>query len=274
MKLLLSILCCSFLLNITAQTISRSTISPAHSGRFASFDGTKIYYEVYGKGNPVVLLHGFMNTGNTLKNLPLFNALLQSGYQLIVPDLRGNGKSDKPHNRDAYLHDAEAKDIMRLMDALKIKKYTVFGYSRGAIIASRLLILDNNAQNGIMGGMGAAFTDPNWPRRIMFYHALIGDSVPELKEVVAYVKKSGLDQLSLAFQQYGQPSTSKEEFSQLKKPVLVICGNEDSADGKGSELAALIPNAIFETVPGNHTQAWQSPEFSQKIIGFLKQNSH
>ena len=49
--------------------------------------------------------------------------------------------------------------------------------------------------------MGAEFTNPEWPRRIMFYSALMGEDVPELKSMVEYVQKSGLDQLALAYQQ-------------------------------------------------------------------------
>ena len=135
-------------------------------------------------------------------------------------DLRGNGKSDKPHISGAYENDAQAKDIMGIVTELGIKKYDVTGYSRGSIIATRLLVLDNRVHKTIHGGMGAEFTNPEWPRRIMFYRALMGDSVPELKAMIQNVQKSGLDQLALAYQQKEQPSTSKEALRKVKKNVL------------------------------------------------------
>ncbi|MGI8951589.1 MAG: alpha/beta fold hydrolase [Chitinophagaceae bacterium] len=237
---------------------------------FISFDSTKIYYEVKGNGEAVLLVHGFIVNGESWKKTSLYNDLLNAGFKVITLDMRGNGKSDKPHNAEAYANDAEARDIMGLISLLRIKKYSVIGYSRGSIITSRLLVLDSRVNKAVMGGMGADFTNPNWPRRQMFYRALIGDSVKELEGMVKYVQSSGLDQLALAYLQKEQPSTSKEELSKLTKPVLIICGTEDTDNGSAKELAQLIPNADFAQVPGDHNHAAGTKEFSDKVILFLK----
>jgi len=247
---------------------------PINSGYYTSFDGTKIYYEVRGKGKPVLLVHGFIVNSNSWKGTALYKDLLQQGYKTILLDMRGNGKSDKPHEAASYANDAEAKDIIGLMDFLKIKKYDVVGYSRGSIIASRLLLLDKKIKKAVIGGMGTAFTNPEWPRRIMFYHALIGDSVPELKGVVDYVKKQGLDQLALAYLQKEQPSTSKEALGKIKHPVLVICGEQDEDVNPAKELSLIFQNARFETVPGDHNHAASTPEFSKSVINFFKNSNN
>ena len=174
---------------------------------FKSFDSTKIYYEVRGTGEPVVLVHGFIVNGQSWKRTELYKDLIAGGHKVIILDQRGNGFSDKPHEPEAYENDAEAKDIMALMKLLGIKKYSAVGYSRGAIIVSRLLVLDKTIKKGVMGGMGAEFTNPEWPRRIMFYKALSGEPVPELETMVQNVKKQGLDQQALANLQKAQPST-------------------------------------------------------------------
>ena len=57
-------------------------------------------------------MHGFIVNSNSWKHAALFDSLLANGYKVILIDLRGNGKSDKPHNDEAYANDAEAKDIM------------------------------------------------------------------------------------------------------------------------------------------------------------------
>jgi hypothetical protein len=63
--------------------------------------------------------------------------------------------------------------------------------------------MDSRIKKAVLGGMGADFTDPEWPRRKMFYRALMGESVPELEGAVKRVKENGLDQLALAYLQKG-----------------------------------------------------------------------
>ena len=238
---------------------------------FKSFDGTKIYYEVKGSGHPVLLVHGFIVDGESWKRTHLYDDLLKAGYKVITLDMRGNGKSDKPHNPEAYENDAETKDIIGLLDHLKIKKYLVVGYSRGSIIVSRLLVMDPRVEKAVIGGMGADFTNPEWPRRLMFYHALRGDSVPELAAMIKNVKNNpALDQTALMYLQKFQPSTSKENLLSVKQPVLTISGTEDSDNGSSAELTDLIPNAKHVDVPGDHGHAVGTQEFSDAVLGFFK----
>ncbi|HEY5823326.1 MAG TPA: alpha/beta hydrolase, partial [Cyclobacteriaceae bacterium] len=91
---------------------------------FTSFDGTKLYYNVKGEGEPVVLVHGFISTSESWTRSPLHQDLINGGFKVIILDQRGNGKSDKPHELKFYENDAEAKDIMGLMKSLGIKKYS------------------------------------------------------------------------------------------------------------------------------------------------------
>jgi len=236
---------------------------------FSSFDGTRIAYQVKGKGEAVLLVHGFLNTGENWKKSTLYSDLLSSGYRVILLDQRGNGRSDKPHTPEAYANDAEAKDIIGLMKKLGIKKYNVVGYSRGSIITARLLVLDNHVKRAVLGGIGTGFTDPEWPRRKMFYRALMGDSVPELEQMVKNVKANGLDQLSLAYQQKEQPSTSKEQLAKVKQPVLMLCGDQDSDQQQARELATIFKNGSFGATPGDHGGAVRTKEFSQQVLAFL-----
>jgi len=197
--------------------------------------------------------------------------LQAKGLKVILIDLRGNGKSDKPHNEEAYMNDAEAKDIMLLLKHLHIKNYYAVGYSRGSIITARLLALDKNLQRGVLGGMGSDFTNPEWPRRIMFYHALAADTVPELHAMVQNVQKQGLDQQALALMQKYQPSTPKETLAKIKTPVLVIHGIEDADNGSADQLASIFPNAEKAVCPGDHNHASATPEFASAVINFLKE---
>ena len=242
----------------------------ADSGYFSSFDSTKIYYEVHGTGFPVLLVHGFIVNSNSWKHTSLFDSLLAAGNKVILVDLRGNGKSGKPHDESAYQYDAETKDIMLLMKHLNINQYDIIGYSRGSIISARLLVWDKHIRKAVLGGMGSDFTNPNWPRRIQFYQALMYDTVAALHSMVQYVQTSGLDQRALAYLQKYQPSTPKEVLAKIKTPVLVIHGDSDVDNGSANELAMIFPNGEISATPGDHNHAAQTPEFAAVIINFLR----
>ncbi|HEY9047506.1 MAG TPA: alpha/beta hydrolase [Ohtaekwangia sp.] len=253
--------CCGFSQQVTKDSVKF----------FTSFDGVKIHYEVQGFGEPVLLVHGFIVNGESWKRTALYNDLLVAGFKVITLDMRGNGLSDKPHTPEAYEKDAESRDIMGLLTRLGVKKYSVVGYSRGSIITARLLVLDAaRIDKAVLGGMGSDFTNPEWPRRIMFYKALMGEDVPELAGAVKYIKDTGLDQQALAYMQKGQPSTSVEALGAIKKPVLVLCGDRDEDNGSSETLASLIPGAIYKRVPGDHNNTARSQGFSDQVLAFLK----
>jgi pimeloyl-ACP methyl ester carboxylesterase len=255
-----------------AQVASR--VRPANPGAYyTSFDSTQIYYQLQGRGPAVILVHGFTSTLDSWKNTPLTQQLLAQGYQVVLLDLRGNGHSDKPASLAGYEHDAEARDIMGLATALGLGQYQLVGYSRGSIIAARLLELDPRVTAAVLGGMGEAFTNPKWPRRIAFYQALSGEKAsPELDGFVQSLPARGLDRQTLAWQQQAQPSTSAATLSRVRIPVLVISGVDDHDNGSAEALARLLPEARVKRVPGVHATTAQSAGFAQEVVLFLQQS--
>jgi pimeloyl-ACP methyl ester carboxylesterase len=96
-------------------------------------NGTGIAYEVTGEGTPVVLLHGFPDSGRLWRHqVPVLAA---AGYQVVVPDLRGAGGSDKPVEVDAYSIAALAGDVLGLLDHLGLERAHVVGHDWGAALA-------------------------------------------------------------------------------------------------------------------------------------------
>lgn len=240
-----------------------------------SFDGTQIHYDVTGEGKPVVLLHGFMGSGESWKRQPLRQQLVDAGFKVVTLDLRGNGRSDKPHTLPAYQNDAEARDVMALMKHLNLTTYDVVGYSRGSIIAARLLALAPQVRRAVLGGMGADFTDPNWPRRMAFAELFSGQAhnYPQFAGALDYARKSGADTLSLGLQQQAQPSTPKAVLNRVHQPVLVIAGDQDADNGRAEELAKLLPKGQLVTVPdANHNNTMAKPAFAEAVVKFLSTN--
>src|SRR5262252_5745257 len=96
-------------------------------------DGVGIEYEISGEGRPVVLLHGFPDSGRLWRHqVP---ALAAAGFQVVVPDLRGYGRSGKPEAVEAYSLMLLAGDVMAVMADLGIARAHVVGHDWGAALA-------------------------------------------------------------------------------------------------------------------------------------------
>jgi pimeloyl-ACP methyl ester carboxylesterase len=96
-------------------------------------DGVGIHYEVSGEGRPVVLLHGFPDTGRLWRHqVP---ALADAGFKVIVPDLRGYGRSDKPDSVEAYALPFLAGDVLGVLADTGESRAHVVGHDWGAAVA-------------------------------------------------------------------------------------------------------------------------------------------
>jgi len=101
---------------------------PESSGQ-APVNGVMIWYAVFGRGEPVILLHGGLANSNYWGNqVPA----LAKRYRVIVMDSRGHGRSTR--NAEPYGYDLMADDVLGLMDFLKIPKAAIVGWSDGAIL--------------------------------------------------------------------------------------------------------------------------------------------
>jgi pimeloyl-ACP methyl ester carboxylesterase len=96
----------------------------------ARVNNINLYYEVYGQGQPFVLILGL---GSNLSQYGRIIKYLSKSYMVLVVDNRGAGRSDKPHTK--YSMDQMADDIIGVMDKLKIKDAIVLGTSMGGRIA-------------------------------------------------------------------------------------------------------------------------------------------
>lgn len=256
--------------------VARGAAAADTAGRvYRAPDGVRVHYTDAGAGPAVVLLHGFLNDAASWRRTPLYEALLGAGFRVVAVDLRGNGGSDHPTTLAAYARDAEARDVAGVAGALGLTRYAVVGYSRGAIIASRVLVRDPRVRAAVLGGMGADFTNPAWPRRRAVYRLLAGlpvapDTAAQFAGMLRYADAQGLDRRVLALQQQAQPSTAPAELARVRRPVLVIAGDADREDGSAPALARLIPGAALATVPGDHGAALRSTAFADSVLAFLR----
>lgn len=97
-------------------------------GHMASVNGIEMYYETYGHGTPLILLHGFLHTASMWKP---YMAAFAEHYRVIAVDLRGHGRSTNPTRQ--FVHRQAALDVYALMGHLKIDRFKAIGFSSGGM---------------------------------------------------------------------------------------------------------------------------------------------
>ncbi|MDX1383446.1 MAG: alpha/beta fold hydrolase, partial [Thermoanaerobaculia bacterium] len=106
--------------------------------QFFDSDGVNIRYKVWGRGEPIVLVHGFTASIEANWELPGFIDALDDEFKIVALDARGHGRSDKPHEASAY-GDAMGDDVIRLLDHLGIEQAHIVGYSMGGFLTLDLV---------------------------------------------------------------------------------------------------------------------------------------
>jgi pimeloyl-ACP methyl ester carboxylesterase len=136
--------------------------------------GVGIEYEVTGSGPPVLLLHGFPDTGRLWRNqVP---ALVEAGYQVIVPDQRGYGRSDKPADVAAYGIPFLVGDMLGVLDDAGVEKARVVGHDWGAAVAWAMGSLVPDRVERLVAlsvGHPASFADAGFEQREKSWYMLL-----------------------------------------------------------------------------------------------------
>ena len=127
LRAIASIICMALSVALIA---SSSSFAQAPQSKFAEINGVKLHYLVAGKGDPVVLLHGFAETSHMWR--PLI-AKLSDKHTVIAPDLRGFGQSSAPEG--GYTKKAMAQDIHALVKSLKYDRIRLVGHDIGLMVA-------------------------------------------------------------------------------------------------------------------------------------------
>lgn len=256
--------------------------------QFFSSNGVNIRYIVVGKGEPVILVHGF--AGNLGMWRPLI-ADLSKDHETIALDCRGHGKSDKPHEPEQYGIEM-VNDITRLMDRLQIKKAHVIGYSMGGFIVIKMLVEhpDRFLTAVIGGSMGLQAEDLEEQASLTKYlqsgmslsEAVIAAAPPDAPPLSAEQREAlkrddpNHDTRALAAQRLGNKEliVNYESLKANKVPTLVIYGGNDNPERFDDlKKKKVLSNAEYEVIPGaGHAGAVQSPEFVKDIRAFLQEH--
>jgi pimeloyl-ACP methyl ester carboxylesterase len=235
----------------------------------AQVNGIRLWYAEFGRGAPVIMVHGGLANSNYWG---LQVAALAPHYHVIVLDSRGHGRSSRTDAPIGY--DLMSSDVIALMDRLHLRRAALVGWSDGAIIGLDIAI--------------------HHPERLTRLFAFAANSDPSgVKDVTkspvftAYIQRAADEyvQLSPTPQQFRafvtniehmwatEPHFTDHQLSHIKVPTWIVDGDHDEAIKREDtdHMAALIPGAGELILPDvSHFAFLQNPAmFNAALLDFL-----
>jgi pimeloyl-ACP methyl ester carboxylesterase len=256
----------------------------------AYFDsgGVQIRYSDRGEGEPIVLIHGGFGNADVWDELGFTSTLMDAGYRVVAFDMRGHGKSDKPHAPLQYGLEMSA-DVGRLLDHLDINRAHVCGYSMGAVVANnfrsthpeRLLTV-------VLGGGGVLSSESVFFRRHMEFADLIerGALEPVIRELLPpegpalteeeidaicqpLISGNDLQAISAILRAQNRVEPI-ENLRSNAVPTLALIGELDPNKRDVDTMAKYMSNLEVVVIRGaDHPFAMSNPTFLQALLKFL-----
>ncbi len=262
-------------------------------GKYFNSNGINIHYTDEGRGEAVILLHGFAANSNLNFRKPGIIKLLKKEFRVVAMDLRGHGLSDKPHDSSKYGIEM-VYDVIRLMDYLKIKKAHIVGYSMGGAITLKLAtIAPERMITASPLGMG-------WE---VATNSRLAKLLPDLQK--ALKKRKGINPLAENIGTHGRRvgflhtfmircvtkyfndryalsallskimdfKITEDELRNIPVPVLSIIGSNDPLKLGVDAMVGKVKNHKVVVIEGaNHITAVMSKKLKKNLINFLREN--
>lgn len=243
-------------------------------------DGVRLAWESAGEGAPVVLIHGFASSREqNWRSTGWIDRLVREGFRVVSFDCRGHGLSDKPHEPEAY-GPRMVDDIVSVMEAAKLPKADLIGYSMGAILSVGLLMEHpERVRRAVLAGLGSSYFKPSDPVRHPIAEALLVEDFESIADPVArrfraFTSQKGKDRVALAAcMRSARRKYTPEDLRRVTQPVLVVCGENDDITGPPGPLAEAFANGRALVLAGkDHMSAVGDPAAKRAVVEFLREN--
>jgi len=217
-----------------------------------------MYYEVHGEGEPIVFLHGF-SWSNQMWNpfIPDF----KEHFRLILPDLRGHGRSTNPSKK--FTHRQAALDIYALLDHLKIERFKAVGFSSGGMT----LIHMATQQLDRVEAMVLISVTSYFPKECREIQARdnIDDMTEDQWNFYRKIHLLGDEQIRLWWKQWNDMKDSYDDMnftppylSTITAKTLIIHGDRDGF------FPVSIPVNMYNSIPNSYL--WIAPNTGHMLV--------
>ncbi|MEQ9518772.1 MAG: alpha/beta hydrolase [Parvibaculum sp.] len=241
-------------------------------------NGVGVAYDDIGEGKPILLLHGFASTRtDNWSRTGWYGTLQKTGRRVIAMDWRGHGESAKLYDPADYGTDMMVGDAIRLLDHLEIKSCAVMGFSMGAGLGLRLAVREGSRISDlVLAGVGGKMlareeSDPGLRAEIFTAASVDEISNPTARGFRLYAEQLNQDLKALAAcVSHHRENPEHEELMAIRANTLVVAGQRDDLAGDPAALAAHIPGAKSELIPGaDHMYLLTNGAFKGTVIDFL-----
>lgn len=252
----------------------KQTTAHGHSVATGSIE---LYYETYGAGKPLVLLHGF---GGCTQNWHPFTAVLSERYRLIVVDLRGHGYSTNPES--PFTHREAAIDVFLLLEKLGIGTFSAMGMSSGGMTLLHMA----TSQPGRIDSMVLISATSHFPdqARAIMRRVSFRTMPPEVREMYLECAKRGEEQVQQLIAQFNALAENTDDMHFTEKDLSVITARTLIVHGDRDPFFPVeIPVSIYRSIPdaalwiipgGDHVPIYDpAVPFTATALRFLESGS-
>jgi pimeloyl-ACP methyl ester carboxylesterase len=232
------------------------------TGKYATINGIKLYYEIYGSGEPLLLLHGNSQSISAFeKQVDEFS----KKYRVIALDSRGQGNSTRDSTKLTY--ELFADDVNKFLEYLNLQNVNIVGWSDGGN-TGLILAMQHPDKVKKLAVMGAVLYNNN---------TSVDEIVnPEIQKQIKEMEKANISKNDMEYRLkillLTEPNINPDLLKTIKSPVLVMAGEKDVVKEQHTKLIAeKLPNSelvIFKKA--GHYAPKEIPElFNKTVLNFF-----
>jgi pimeloyl-ACP methyl ester carboxylesterase len=243
---------------------------------YLASNSARIFFEEYGAGSPVVLIHGFGVDARLQWGETGLIKFLAPHFRVIALDCRGHGRSERFYDPGAYAMRNMSGDVLNLLDYLQIDRALLVGFSLGSRVCFEIMMTHpERCRAAVLSGFGPDNATSDAGRREPLATALLAADVASITEyqrrIRSAVLEAGNDPSALAA--CIRCDTNIPQISAvtpISVPVLFVKGGKDYVAGDPSGLSDYFRESLVLVIDNNgHASVVADPRFHTAVADFL-----